>query len=211
MFYKQTFSSENKNYWNMLKTGTEVIEPVIQSVFDPSIDLAITEENQKVRRGRKLKQVFPPFVDLGIVAGRHRAQCSKCMSKFEVNRIGTHECASKQFEKLYENITENKCKLCGKAFLNVRNARKHLRQKQCRTLKKISIQESSNSDNPNSSPTPQSRLLNDTINNNRKQTYTATASTIDLEPAPSRIYIVVDTNVFMKYLTTVEDLLARGK
>lgn len=149
--------------------------------------LLFCRSNSHPTMGRKRKTISEQFIDLGMVDRRHRVQCRECQSTFEANRTETHQCKNIVADPLYDNITDNKCPLCNGTFSNNSNVRKHLRQKKCSkytapALHKDNIDQAGNHDDEDAK----------------------------VKPSPKRVYIIIDTNILISSLETVESLLAIG-
>lgn len=89
--------------------------------------------------GRKRNLIENPFHDLGKIEKRYRAECLQCGATFESYRTKTHICrvVNDDLKKLYANVINTACKLCGKNFGNKSNAKKHLRLGRCKQNQKI--------------------------------------------------------------------------
>lgn len=179
--------------------------------------------------GRKRKEIPDSFIDLGMKNKKHRARCKLCKSEFEVFRLDTHKCNETGPQQVYD-ITGRSCNLCGVEFSSASNARKHQRNNKC---SKSIAQEINNGQARSMSTAPNLNMIsggeNSVKSTNMMTTTTPTnytngiqsfisghgvgvESTNTVEPQlPRSVYVVVDTNVFLHYISTIEDLLARGE
>lgn len=137
--------------------------------------------------GRQRKEITDSYVDLGMIDGRHKIRCRDCGTEIEAFRRDAHVQTCKQInpQELYAELSDNTCKLCDRSFTTIGNARKHFR--------KFHIIDPT----PNTSAT-HPNVPTDAIN----------TESIVQQQLP--VYIVVDTNIYMKYLHTIAALLARG-
>jgi rRNA maturation endonuclease Nob1 len=151
--------------------------------------------------GRIRQEVVYPFIDLGRFGKKFRVKCSLCKRQFEKFRMPTHICKRVDNKELYKNLSENKCNLCDITFSTISNAQKHLRNRNCKSMKPSSEM--------NTIAYNTQENISDDDGDDQKPK--STEHSIELLPPTPRVFIVVDTNVFIGHLETIDELLAMGK